>query len=460
MSSLARVASSFRDPSGYVFLRDGLLLRRIMPSYVPTFRKLLDSGLYGSLIHDGLLIPHSEVDLPDDDDLHAITIQPERVAFISYPYEWCFCELRDAALTTLRIQTRALEHGMVLKDASAFNIQFHDGRPVLIDTLSFADYHEGEPWVAYRQFCQHFLAPLALMSWCDTRLGQLLRIHMDGVPLDLAARMLPLRARLSPSLSMHVVSHARFQDKHSIDARKERATRATVSRLGLQALLDSLERLVAGLRPPRQTGAWTDYYDATNYTPNAFEHKKQLVDELLSETGPRSVWDLGANAGTFSQIASRRGIFTLSFDCDHGAVETCYLRARSEKDRHILPLLLDLTNPSPSLGWAHAERDSLLARGPADMVMALALLHHLAIGNNLPFDHIAAFLKRCAPKLLIEFVPKEDSQVRGMLSTREDVFPSYTQEGFEEAFSSVYSIRRREAIRESSRSLYLMEARG
>jgi transposase len=450
------VPGSFRDPSGFVFTHDGELYRQVQASYAPQYRHLIDSGLADALMGEGLLIPHRQAELAPVGEDGLLVIQPERVPFISYPYEWCFSQLRDAALATLRIAATALDHGMVLKDASAYNIQFVAGKPVLIDTLSFDLYRAGEPWVAYRQFCQHFLAPLALMCHIDVRMSGLLRVHLDGIPLDLAAALLPLRARLNPLLYTHLYLHAGFQRRYTGDAGRE-ARRHAVSELAVRGLIDSLHSAIAARRLPAQKGAWTEYYDETNYTQAGLEHKRQLVEEYISAAAPAALWDLGANDGHFSRLASRRGIATVAFDGDPLVVEACYRRCVAEGDRHLLPLTLDFANPSPAQGWAHAERSSLLDRGPVDLVMALALIHHLAIGNNVPLPDIAAFLRRCGRRLIVEFVPREDSQVRRMLAAREDIFTDYTREGFEAAFAPHFAIRRVEPVRDACRLLYLME---
>src|SRR6185503_16964008 len=197
-----QLSASFRDPSGFLFSRGGVLYRQVNRKYEQEYARLMESGLYEKLVKAGLLIPHLEVDeAPAESEVTRAfaykIIQPERAPFISYPYEWSFGQLKDAALATLSIQRRALKVGMSLKDASAYNIQFVRGKPTLIDTLSFEIYKEGQPWVAYRQSCQHFLAPLALMALKDVRLNQLLRVYIDGVPLDLASGLLPAKTRLN-----------------------------------------------------------------------------------------------------------------------------------------------------------------------------------------------------------------------------------------------------------------------
>lgn len=451
MTPPARLAASFRDPSGFVYRKEGTLLRQVNPPYAADLERLFGSGLHDELVEKGLLVPAERVDLS-----HALTpeaiavLRPEPVPLVSYPYEWSFGALKDAALLTLEIARRALEKGMVLKDASAYNVQFRNGRPILIDTLSFEAYQEGEPWIAYGQFCRHFLAPLALMAHVDVRLLGLLRVHLDGIPLDLASGLLPGTTRLKPGLLMHLHAHGKVSHRPAT----EEVRKVTVSKTGLLATLDSLRGTVEGLRWEPKGTEWADYYDATNYTDASMAEKRRLVDLFLEDqTG--TCWDLGANTGEFSRIAAARGLGTVAWDIDPAAVERAY-RAHPEG---VLPLLQDLANPSPGLGWAGAERDPLADRGPADVVLALALVHHLAIGNNVPLSDVAAYFARLGRALVIEWVPKEDSQVRRLLASRRDVFPGYTQEGFEAAFSGPFEVERREPIAGTARTLYRMKAR-
>ncbi len=460
MSTDRVLPSSFRDPSGFLFWRDGVLYRQVNHSYREDYDLLVSSGLYDRLVHEGLLIPHEEVDLrePAAPGMYR-TLRPERVPFISYPYEWSFGQLKDAALSTLHIQRMALDHGMSLKDASAYNIQFLRGRPVLIDTLSFERYREGAPWVAYRQFCQHFLAPLALMSYVDPRLGQLSRLYIDGVPLSLASQLLPWSTRWRFSLLTHIHLHARGEKRFA--ERPAAVAGRSISRTALTALIENLQSSVEGLRFRSDSSAWTEYYQTSNYSSEALQHKATLVAQLIAEIqpAPQSLWDLGANTGRFSRLASRKGIETIAFDNDPACVEQCYLEARREGETHLLPLLVDLTNPSPGVGWAHEERMSLLERGPADAAMALALVHHLAIGNNVPLGGIASFFGRLCRWLIIEFVPKTDSQVQRLLASRKDIFADYTQEAFEAEFGRHFDICRTAPIENSQRTLYLMRSR-
>ncbi|HLK17002.1 MAG TPA: hypothetical protein VKT78_19510 [Fimbriimonadaceae bacterium] len=387
-------------------------------------------------------------------------IRPEPIPFVSYPYEWSFSQLKDAALLTIAIQKRAIARGMSLKDASAYNIQFLRGRPIFIDTLSFERYREGEPWVAYGQFCRHFLAPLALMARVDARLGGLLKLHLDGVPLDLAARLLPSATRLQPGLLAHIHVHARAQRG---DARPGMtpAKAAHLSKTGLLALIDSLEATVAHLSWEPKNTEWAEYYTDTNYDAAAMADKRRLVAAYIDDSKPeiRTCWDLGANDGSFSKLAAEAGYYTIAMDSDLAAVEKAYLDVRGSHESNVLPLIVDLTNPSPMLGWANAERDSLLDRGPAGLALSLALIHHLAIGNNVPLPLIAEFFARVGEYVICEFVPKGDSQVARLLRSREDIFDGYHEAGFEAAMSANFELLRSEAIPGTVRRLYLFRRR-
>ena len=458
MKNNNRVAASFRDPNGFIFKQDGKLYRQVNKSYESEYSTLMESGLYAKLTKAGLLIPHEEINVqPAEPDQAFKVIQPEYVPFISYPYEWSFGLLKEAALATLSIQKRALKAGMTLKDASAYNIQFVRGKAVLIDSLSFDIYHEGRPWDAYRQFCQHFLAPLALMAYTDIRLNQLLRVYIDGVPLDLASRLLPFGSRLNFGLLTHLHLHARLQQQSANPSDQSESSSGKMTKQAMLGLIENLQSTVKKLTWKPTGTEWGDYYNITNYSDKAFQHKQGLVSDWVTKVEPRVVWDLGANNGTFSRLASDKGILAISFDIDPAAVEQNYQQVKTKGDENIIPLVLDLTNPSPAIGWHNRERDSLLDRAPADMILALAVIHHLAISNNVPLPQLADFFADAGRWLVIEFVPKSDSQVQKLLSSRKDIFPHYTRESFEDAFAVRFSIRDKVAVDESERFLYLME---
>jgi hypothetical protein len=453
--------SSFRDISGFVFSRNGQVYRQVNKTYQAQYDHLMKSGLYDALVKNQLLVIHEELEIEDaaGDNAYRV-IRPQQIPYVSYAYEWSFSQLKDAALCTLDIQRQALKFGMVLKDSSAYNIQFLEGRPIFIDTLSFDFYEEGKPWVAYKQFCQHFIAPLALMSKCDFRLSQLLRVHIDGIPIDLASELLPWTTRFSYSLLTHIHLHASSQKRYANlwgEAKKVQARH--ISKLGFEALMDSISSCVRSLEWNLTETEWGDYYTGTNYQDQAMAHKEALVAEYLEGLNEKTsvLHDLGANNGHFSRIAEKQGYTVIAHDIDPVAVEKNYLATKQDAVSAILPLLQDLTNPSGWIGWATEERESFMARCQNQTIMALALVHHLAISNNVPLEKLSNFFAALARYLIVEFIPKEDSQVQRLLATRSDIFPDYHMKGFEKAFAGQFRILRKETIIDSSRVLYLLE---
>ncbi|MBR9859232.1 SAM-dependent methyltransferase [bacterium] len=451
-----RLPSSFRDPSGFIFKHEGRIMRQIQHKAETDYELLMSSGLYELLVEKKALIPHEEVENVNPDAYK--TILPQQLDFISYPYEWSFEQLKDAALLTLRVQLTALKKGLSLKDASAYNVQFVNGKAMLIDTLSFERYEEGSPWVAYRQFCQHFYAPLLLASIKDIRLNHLFHSYIDGIPLDLASKLLPWKTRFNLSIASHIHWHAKAQGKHANKA-EDTKKKAQVSSSGLRGILKNLESSILKLSWEPGETEWGDYYNNTNYSEEAHKAKFVLVKKYIDLIKPETLWDLGANDGTFSKIAADQKIPTIAFDIDPIAVNQNYRKVKEEKQKHMLPLMLDLTNPSPALGWAHKERDSLEQRGPAGCIMALALVHHLAISNNLPLEMIAEYFSKLGQHLIIEFVPKTDSKVKILLATREDIFPEYTEVGFEDAFSTYFDLMEKSKVEGSERTLYCFKSK-
>ena len=451
-------AGSFRDPGGFVYEDQGCILRQVNLLAREHYDQLMSSGLYRELTERRLLIAHDEVDaLPRVSATAYRVIRPEPVSLISYPFEWSFSQYQDAALLTLAVERHALRRGMSLKDCSAYNVQFHEGRPIFIDTLSLEQYHEGRPWVAYRQFCQHFLAPLALMSLTDIRLGQLCRTNLDGIPLDLATRLLPWRSRVRFGLSLHLHLHGLVQ--HPDAPMRESGSPGRFSQSAMLGLIASLESTVKRLswKPSRST--WVSYSKESTYSPDQTDRKSRFITEFLELVRPASVWDLGANTGNFSRLSSARGIPTVAFDFDPACVEVNYLEIKKRHETKLLPLLVDLLNPSPACGWANRERTSIFQRGRPEMVLALALIHHLAITGNLPLENIAEFFSDLAPWLVIEFVAPGDSQAQRLIAQRRGVHHPYDQTRFETCFDRFFSIQEIRPILPGGRILYLMRRR-
>jgi len=423
---LEKVKGSFRDPSGHLFYKKEKLLRVIRPIYKNHYEKLMESGLYDQLITEKKLIPHQEYKsetLSLSGEVYKI-IEPEIIPFVSYPYEWCFSQLKDAALLTLEIQKKAFSKGMVLKDASAYNVQFVDCRPVFIDTLSFEEYKPGDVWRAYKQFCQHFLAPLLLMRK-DFRFSSMLKSEIDGISLDFARHQLGWKSYFSLGQLLHIHLHSMALNKYKLN---ESTRQLKISKNAFLGNLDSLTNTIKSIKLKKKKTQWGDYYSITNYTDESFKHKETVVRDMLQHSNPKKVWDFGANNGHFSKIAAKQGAYTIAMDIDYLAVEKNYLANKTKTG--IFPLQMNLCNPTPGLGWNNSERESLMERGKVDMGMALALTHHLAISNNLPFDYIADFFSQCCDKLIVEFIPKSDSKVRFLLHSREDVYNDYNIDSF------------------------------
>jgi hypothetical protein len=358
------------------------------------------------------------------------------------------------------VHIKCLDAGLVLKDASAYNIQFKGGRPVFIDHLS-VDLAEKYPvWPGYGQFCRHFLAPLALMSKKDIPVSALQMKYIDGIPLDVAARMLPFRCRFSLSLFSHIFVHARLQQKYADSGGQKKTFERKLGVSQLKSIAQMLYSTIEDMKwKPAQQTEWGAYYGDTNYTPHAMEAKQSIIRGMAAGLKPGKVLDIGGNDGTMIRLAAPEKGYAVCCDIDPVAVEHCYRQSKSDAKSNVLPMLQDLTNPSPALGFASAERDSFISRCKADLVLALALIHHLAISNNLPLEYIVQFLAKLGKHCLIEFVPKEDSQVQRLLVTREDIFPFYNSQEFEKVFGDSFSLIEKKNIPESKRILYLFARR-
>ncbi|MGL1863932.1 MAG: class I SAM-dependent methyltransferase [Pseudodesulfovibrio sp.] len=450
---------SFRDRSGYVYSDADKIVRTIMPCYQETWQGVIDSGLIDEALEEGLLVPFEEcAPIPGSWK----TLEVEAIPFISYPYEWSFSQLKDAALLTLDLQKRALERATVLKDATAYNVQFKGARPVFIDLLSFEPWKQGDTWQAYRQFCSHFLAPLALAAKSDLRLAQLSRQWIDGIPIDVTVSMLPWKTRFSPGILMHLILHASMQKKYA-DPRSFKGKKNS-SEMTIQKMLDinaSLENTVRKLRFPAQETEWGDYYNDTNYTDDGTKAKLEIIESVASQHAGALAIDLGANTGRFSRPLANHFGTVISADIDPAAVDRHYCYLLEHGPDNILPIVLDLSSPSPSLGWASQERKSFTERCEADMLIALALCHHLFFTVGTPFAQIATYfasLLRPGGMLVCEFVPRDDSQVQRMLSARDDIFDDYTVEEFNQAFDAAgFEEQEVRSMPDSLRSIYVFK---
>ena len=446
--------SSFRDPSGFVFEKDGIIYRQVNKIFKEHFDLFLSTGCYDHLINHKWLIPHEEVDnnFSGASDWYK-TLRPKKIPFISYSYEWSFDMMKDAALLTLQIAKEVIPFGMILKDATPYNIQWLDGRPIFIDSISFEKYDTSKPWIAYRQFCECFLSPLLLMYYSAQPLQTLLLAYPEGIPLAVTRSLLPWRSRFSFHTYLHIHLHERLSAK---SAGKRQSPQAEFSQKKLLRLLDSLQSLVASLSWKDKTTTWANYYDEAGLRKNYLETKKNIVDQWVENLEVRTAIDLGANEGAFSFLLSGKTIRTIAADFDHTALNKLYRKIRKENNENILPVFIDVANPTPSIGLNNAERKSFLERVNVDLALALALVHHLAVGRNIPFEKMAEFFGKITNCLIIEFIPKQDDKVQFMLQQKKDIYHSYNEENFLAAFQEYFSILEKRLIAESNRTLFLM----
>lgn len=448
--------SSFRDRDGYIFERDNEIYRAINPAYFADFDKFVNSGLYQSLVDQKLLVAH---ELCNEADFHlqAKVIKPERIPFISYPYEWSFHQLKRAALLTLDLQLEAMKFDMSLKDATAFNVQFLHGKPIFIDTLSFESYTPGQPWQAYKQFCQHFLLPLALQKYGVSELNKLQQIHIDGIPLSLGAQILPFKSNFNILFYTHLHLNAKYENKYK-NKREISGKQMSLPKEKLRNILLHLRSSVQNLSLPKSKTNWTDYYAEYTYDEVNIREKKEFVIESLKHSKPKTVVDSGSNTGLFSEVSSPYAEQVISFDFDASVIHNQCKSLVKNKITNILPLIVDVTNPTPAIGWNNTERKSFMTRLDKDATtLSLALIHHLVLSNNLTHDKIASYYAQFSKHLIIEFVPKDDEQSKRLLVTKKDIFDDYTEEHFLSTFELYFKLIRKHAFSNSKRTIYFFE---
>ncbi len=446
-----REFSSFRDPSGYIYYENNKVYRYIDKSYFKEYDYLMSSGLYEELLKENLIISHKEVERNENH----ILLEVDKVPYISYPYEWSFNELKDAALLTLKINLISLKYNMILKDATGYNVTFINSRPIFIDTLSFMSYEEGTPWGAYGQFSRHFIAPLLLMKNVDPRLNNMLTNYIDGIPLDIATNMLKGRGGMTAYL--HLKLQNKSIQKHNLDGHKE-IKEVKIPKDSIINLMKMIERQITKLELKKNSTEWSNYYENTNYNDNSFNKKIDTINELAANCKLNKndiIYDIGGNDGLFLRKLKFNNDKVL-FDIDYNSIDKSYIEAKENND-NILSLVLDLNNPSSDIGFSNNERKSFISRANSKLTLALAIIHHLSISNNLPFNMTADFFSKVTKYLIIEFVPKEDSQVQILLNSREDIFPNYDIDHFKEAYKEYFQIIKEIKIEESKRTIFLME---
>lgn len=447
--------ASFRDPSGYLFYDQAVLRRSIQPIYFPQYAALKERGFFDSLIQKKLLIPHTETSISDEE----IIITPEKIPFVTNPYEWSFEQYKQAALLTLKIQNYALSKGFILKDASAYNVTFHMGKPTFIDTLSFDFYREDTPWRAYKQFITHFLGPLVLAKYHGAEMLKMMQTHIDGLPIQLISSLLPSKTRLNSILYPNIHLLAKMERKYSDDYKNE-AKSGNLSKKAHENILTSLYDYISKLKQNNRS-EWGDYYSKTNYNSKAFLNKKKLVKDWVLQLKTNSLIDIGGNDGTFARTVIKDVANILVTDIDSNAIDLCYNKVRENDEVNLLPFVCDILQPPAGIGFCNTERESLIKRlinFSPDVTLALALIHHLTLSGNVPFEKSAAFFASFSKNLIIEFPKREDSWVKSLLIRKREFinhFDFYDQDNFEAKFGIYFILVHKVKIEGTHRIMYL-----
>lgn len=459
---------SFRDRGSRVFLHEGSVFRALSAGALAEWQELSATHFFPQEMRAGRIVASSRVEEREEDGAPhgrrtgpdgapwAAILRHERIPFISYPYEWCFSMLRDAALLHLDLMAAALREGFILKDASAYNVQWQGSAPVFIDVGSFTRHSPGQPWLAYRQFCQMFLYPLLLKAYRGIDFQPWLRGALDGITPAQFAASLSVRDLFRRGVLTHGWLHARLEQGLGGE---QAPTTASLQANGFQtelilANVHKLRGLIEGLRAPASRSAWTGYRTEADSARSDGDAKADFVSEVAYSRTWALVWDLGCNTGRFSRIAAENAASVVAVDADPGCVEELYRDLRREGATRILPLVSNLADPSPALGWRGTERHTLEARGRPDLVLCLALIHHLVIGANVLLDELLDWLASLGGHLVIEYVDKQDPMVRALLRNKADQYGDYSQEAFERSLSARFDVLRRQALPSGTRALY------
>ena len=450
---------SFRDPDTKVFHHDGALFRCLTERALADWTRLAATDFYARFTADGGLIPTEQVvdrtRLPNLGPRWAAVLEHQRVPMVSYPYEWPFGMLRDAALLQLDLTLAALDEGMTLKDATPFNIQWRS-RPTFIDVGSFTAYEPGEPWAGYRQFCEQFLYPLFLQAYRNVAFHPWLRGCLEGIGAEECRSLLSLRDYLRPGVLADVYLHAKAQARYQATARDVKRDLRAVG-FGAQLIKKNvarLRRIVERLRWSPRRSTWSHYEHEHTYETDDLGAKADFVHRVLAPRRWSLVWDLGCNIGTYARLASEHADYVLALDADHVVIDRLYHALAAERGTTILPLVGDVADPSPGLGWRGLERRPLADRGSPDLILCLALIHHLVIGRNIPLGELIAWLAGSGADLVIEFVGRADPMVERLLRHRDSQELDYSRAAIEAALRQHYASLTEETLASGTRTLY------
>ena len=451
---------SFRDPDTRVFRHDGTVYRCLTSRAVDDWNRLVSSDCYRRLVRDDLLVATESVEdmgaLPPLDARWAGVLKHETVPVISYPYEWPFGMLKDAALLQLDVMLAALDDGMTLKDATPYNIQWFGTHPRFIDLGSFTGYESGEPWAGYRQFCSQFLYPLFLQAYRNVPYHPWLRGSLEGIEADQCLALMSSRDYLRSGVLTHVYLQAKAQSRYEDS---ERDVRQDLRSAGFGAAMiknniQRLRRLVARLEWQPKRSPWSEYAQEHSYDDDDLRRKSNFVRRVLAPRRWSLVWDIGCNTGTYSRLAAEHAEYVLALDADHLAVDRMYEALKHEGSETILPLLADVADPSPGLGWRGLERHPLVDRGSPDLILCLALIHHIVIGRNIPITEFVEWIATFGANVVVEFVGHGDPMVDKLMRNRTGQDIEYSAEALELALARHFETTTHEALQSGTRTLY------
>jgi hypothetical protein len=456
-------AASFRDGSNRLFEIDGRLIRGFDEEAGAVFRQADEIGLLPGLVDSGFLVPFEYVAGSDHRQVepNAVVIESKRLPFVSQPSEWSFSMLKDAALLTLDVNLRCLDGGFILKDASAFNVTFDGSEPVFMDHGSFSSIGESGIWAAYGQFVDHFLAPLMLEAYAGVPFQPRLRGNVDGIPLREANALLRGSARRRKGVLTHIALRSRLEGSASKLAADDRMQVAATSlpRQSIKATMSKVRALIARMESPL-VGTWTNYESRVPYGDEEHEAKLAFVERCAASEGGQLAVDVGANTGTFSRAIAPHFWTTVAADIDPGSIDRLYSRlAEAAADAPVIPLVIDLLNPTPAAGWANTERSNLFDRLDADFSMWLAVLHHLTITGGIPLDRVLDVAARLSRTAVIEFVEPEDDMVRLISSARSADAPAYDRTTFDRAISEHFEVLETTRPKKTRELLYVRSLR-
>jgi ribosomal protein L11 methylase PrmA len=454
---------SFRDRDGRVFLRDGKVYRVLSATATADWQALSATRFFPAAVDSRRVVATREsiVDASDFDQVDgkwASVLEHERIPFVSYPYEWTFGMLRDAALLQLDLLLEALEEDLILKDASAYNVQWFGSQPTLIDIPSFQRWKVGDPWVGYQQFCQLFLYPLMLTSYRGVPFQPWLRGSIDGITPESCNQLLSGRDRLRRGVLTHVyLQHKLLAATGSSDKPLRQELKST--NLGKSIItrnVNGLKKLVTGLQWATKSSEWSGYADANSYSDEEVTAKRKFVSDAAASKRWPLAWDLGCNTGDYSRLVAEHSDHVVAMDADVLAVEKLYRALSREENTTILPLSVNLADPSPNLGWRGRERRSLPERGTPDLTLCLALIHHMVITANIPVDDFVSSLAELGSHIIIEFPTRKDPMVKRLLRTKEDIFDDYNLESFEASIGRRFQIIDQLRLPGNTRVLYFL----